>query len=72
MNTPALIRRRRPGQVWATVEGGPWRRVIALVLVTIAWFNDPHSLGRLGLLLGAWGAAGWFVWRSVQTRRRRS
>ncbi len=71
MNTPALMRRRRPGQVWAAVEG-TLVAVIVLVLVTIAWSNDPHSLGRLGLLLGAWAAAGWFVWRSVQTRRRSS
>jgi hypothetical protein len=65
------MRRKRPGRLWAAVEGS-LVAVIALILVTIAWFNDPHSLGRLGLLLGAWAAAGWIIWRSVQTRRRDS
>jgi hypothetical protein len=46
--------------------------LIALVLVSVAWFNDPHSLARLGLLLAAWGVAGWIAWRSVQARRRGS
>jgi hypothetical protein len=69
VSTPALMRRRRPGHVWATVEVS-LTALFVLVLVTVAWFNDPHSLGRLGLLIGSWGIASYFVWRSVQARRR--
>jgi hypothetical protein len=71
VSTPALMRRRRPGHAWAAVEGS-LTALIVLVLVTVAWFNDPHSLGRLGLLIGSWGIAGYLVWRSVQARRRGS
>lgn len=71
MSTPALMRRRRPGQAWAAVEGS-LTALLALVLVSGAWFNDPHSLSRLGVLLGTWGVAGWLLWRSGLARRRRS
>lgn len=69
MNTPTVMRRRRPGRVWAAVEGS-LITFLVLILVTVAWFNDPHSLGRLGLLVASWGIAGYLVWRSVQARRR--
>jgi hypothetical protein len=69
VSTPALMRHRRPGHAWAAVEGS-LTALIVLVLVTVAWFNDPHSLGRLGLLIGSWGLTGCLVWRSVQARRR--
>jgi hypothetical protein len=68
MNTPAVMRRRRPGQVWAAVEG-TLAVIVVLIVVSVAWFNDPHSLGRLGLLIGSWGIAGYLVWRSAQARR---
>jgi hypothetical protein len=44
--------------------------LMALVLVTVAWFNDPHSLGRLGLMIASWGVATYVVWRLIRTRRR--
>jgi hypothetical protein len=71
VSTPALMRRRRPGHTWAAIEGS-LTALIVLLLVTVAWFNDPHSLGRLGLLIGSWGIAGYLVWRSLQARRRGS
>jgi hypothetical protein len=69
MSIPALMRRRRPGHVWGAIEGSVVA-IMALVLVTVAWFNDPHSLGRLGLMIGAWSVATYVVWRSIRTRRR--
>ncbi len=71
MVTPALMRPRRPGRAWAAGEGSVVA-LMSLVLVTVAWFNDPHSLSRMGLLLGTWGVAGWIVWRAVKAHRRRS
>jgi hypothetical protein len=69
MNTPALMRRRRPGLGWAAIEISVVALMV-LVLVTVAWFNDPHSLGRLGLMIGSWSVATYVVWRSIRTRRR--
>jgi hypothetical protein len=69
MNTPALIGRRRPGHVWAAIEIC-LAVLMALVLVTVTWFNDPHSLGRLGLMIGSWSVATYVVWRSIRTRQR--
>lgn len=69
MNTPALMRRRRRGLGWAAIEIS-LVALMVLVLVTVAWFNDPHSLGRLGLMIGSWGVATCVVWRSIRTRRR--
>lgn len=69
MSTQAVMRHRRPVQSWVAVEGS-LTALIVLILVSIAWFNDPHSLGRLGLLVGSWGLAGYLVWRSVKVRRR--
>jgi len=69
MSAPALMRRRRPGHVWAAIEISVVA-IMVLVLVTVAWFNDPHSLGRLGLMIGSWGVATYVVWRSIRTRRR--
>jgi hypothetical protein len=69
VSTPALMRRRRPGWVWAAIEGS-LMALLVLILSTVAWFNDPHSLGRLGLLIGSWSIAGYLVWRSAQARRR--
>jgi hypothetical protein len=68
MNPPALIRRRRPALGWAAIEISVVA-LMALVLVTIAWFNDPHSVGRLGLMIGCWGVATYMVWRLIRTRR---
>jgi hypothetical protein len=69
MNAPAQIRRRRPGPGWAAIEISVVALMV-LVLVTVAWFNDPHSLGRLGLMIGSRGVATCVVWRSIRTRRR--
>jgi hypothetical protein len=69
MSTATVMRRRRPGRVWAAVEG-TLAVIVVLIVVSVAWLNDSHSLGRLGLLIGSWGVAGYLVGRSVQTRRR--
>jgi hypothetical protein len=69
MSTPAVMKRRRPGHVWAAVEGSV-AVIVVLTVITVAWFNDPHSLGRLGLLVGSWAIAGYLMWRSVHARRR--
>ena len=69
MSTPAVMKRRRPGQAWAAIEGSAVV-IIVLTVVTVAWFNDPHSLGRLGLAIGSWAIAGFLVWRGVQAHRR--
>ena len=64
------MKRWRPGRLWPALEIS-LLAPFALLLVTVAWFNDRHSLGRWGLLIGAWSIAGYIVWQAVRGRRRR-
>ena len=43
---------------------------IYLLVVTVAWLNEPGSLWRLGLALGSWGLVAGAAARGITVRRR--
>lgn len=69
MDTPALMKRRRPGKTWGAIEFSVTAPFL-LLLVTVAWFNDPRSLGRLALMLIGWSIAAVIIWRAIHAHRR--
>jgi hypothetical protein len=63
MDTTLDVRRRRAGARWLGIEFGA-----VAALVTIAWLNEPSSLGRFALMCACW--APYIYGAAVLVRRR--
>jgi hypothetical protein len=61
-------RRHRPNQ-WFRVEG-TLGAAFCLMVVTVAWFNNPTSPGRIALLVASWGFIAGAVTLAVRRRAR--
>jgi hypothetical protein len=66
--SPTLFGRRHPHK-WMVVEGVVVLSIYLLV-VTIAWTNDPGSPWRLGLAALSWGLVIFAVVRGMAAKRR--